>query len=210
MKVARSAHELEQVRKRILDEALSIIATQGFDALTVRRLAARSGMTAPNLYNYFANKDEIYLTLVITGFEKLHGELKGAYASSDDPVRRAHALMEAYVRFGIENSAYYDIMFTRATPKYNDYVGTPHERLSRIEYAISMEIVALAERAVAEVNGGEGRKGREGHTKDVVKVWCTLHGMVSLCNSHIVGYVAGDTQAVYHRILEELIESVVS
>jgi len=34
--------------------------------------------------------------------------------------------------------------------------------------------------------------------------------MVSLCNSHIVGYVAGDTQAVYHRILEELIESVVS
>ena len=34
MKVARSAHELEQVRKRILDEALSIIATQGFDALT--------------------------------------------------------------------------------------------------------------------------------------------------------------------------------
>jgi AcrR family transcriptional regulator len=210
MKVARSAKELDQVRKKILNEALSIITSQGFDALTVRRLADRSGMTAPNLYNYFSNKDEIYLTLVITGFEKLHESLKSAYASSEDPVKRAHALMDAYVSFGIENSAYYDIMFTRATPKYNDYVGTPHEKLSRIEYTISMEIAALAEKAVAEVNGGEGRKGREGHTKDVVKVWCTLHGMVSLCNSQIVGYVAGDTQAVYHTILEELIQSVLS
>jgi AcrR family transcriptional regulator len=210
MKVARSTEELEQVRKKILNEALSIITSQGFDALTVRRLASRSGMTAPNLYNYFSNKDEIYLTLVITGFEKLHESLRQAYASSDDPVKRAYGLMDTYVKFGIENSAYYDIMFTRATPKYNDYVGTPHEKLSRIEYTTSMEIAALAERAVAEVSGGEGRKGRAGHTKDVVKVWCTLHGMVSLCNSNIVGYVAEDTKSIYRKILEELIESVLT
>jgi AcrR family transcriptional regulator len=210
MKVARSPEELERIRKKILNEALSIITNQGFDALTVRRLASRSGMTAPNLYNYFSNKDEIYLTLVITGFEELRQRLEAAYAGTDDPVKRAHALMDAYVTFGIENSAYYDIMFTRATPKYNDYVGTPHEKLSRIEYTISMEIAALAEKAVAEVTGGMGRKGRDGHTKDVVKVWCTLHGMVSLCNSNIVGYVAEDTQTIYHQILGELIESVIA
>jgi AcrR family transcriptional regulator len=208
MKVARSTEELELVKKKIMSEALYIITNQGFDALTVRRLASRSGMTAPNLYNYFSNKDEIYLTLVITGFEKLQASLMEAYTSSDHPLKRAYALMDAYVRFGVENSAYYDIMFTRNTPKYNDYVGTPHEKLSRIEYTISMEIAALAEKAVSEVNGGAAGKGTEGHLKDVVKVWCTLHGMVSLCNSNIVGYVAEDTQSIYRSILEELIESV--
>lgn len=207
MKVARSAGERERIRKKILAEALSIITARGFEALTVRRLAARSGMTAPNLYNYFSNKDEIYLTLVITGFEKLHEKMKTAYAGASDPVGRAHALMNAYVSFGLENGASYDIMFTRATPKYNDYVGTPHEKLSRIEYAISMEIAALAEKAVAEVNG-ESLKGRAGRTKDVVKVWCTLHGMVSLCNSSIMGYVAEDFPSIYQGILDELVNSV--
>lgn len=207
MKVARSAHELEQVREGILNDALSIISHDGFESLTMRKLAAKAGMTAPNLYNYFSNKDEIYLTLIIAGFRRLREALVCAYSSSSEPVSRAKALMDAYIRFGIENGAYYDIMFTRPTPKYNDYVGTPHEKLSRIEYTISMEIAELAERAVREVTGGADSKGRESHTKDVVKVWCMLHGMVSLSNSRIIGYVAEDTQAIYARLVEELIES---
>jgi hypothetical protein len=32
-------------------------------------------------------------------------------------------------------------MFTYPTPKYNDYVGTALEKLSEVEYRISMEIV---------------------------------------------------------------------
>ncbi len=209
MKVARSAHELEQVKSGILEHALSIVSHEGFESLTMRKLASKAGMTAPNLYNYFSNKDEIYLTLVIAGFRKLREALKRAYSSSPDPAVRAKALIDAYVRFGIENSAYYDIMFTRPTPKYNDYVGTPHEELSRIEYTISMEIAELAQRAVREVRGGAGRKGGEGFAKDVVKVWCMLHGMVSLFNSHIIGYVAQDPRAVYDMISRELIDSLI-
>jgi len=207
MKVARSAHELEKVRAGILEDALSIVSHEGFESLTMRKLASKAGMTAPNLYNYFSNKDEIYLTLVIAGFMKLKEALEDAYSGSPDPAARAKALIDAYIRFGIENSAYYDIMFTRPTPKYDDYVGTPHEKLSRIEYTTSMEIAGLAERAVREVTGGAGRKGREDLAKDVVKVWCMLHGMVSLFNSHIIGYVAQDTRAIYDRIVRELIDS---
>lgn len=204
MKIARSTEEVEKVRSGILKEALDLITAEGFTALTMRGLASRAGMTAPNLYNYFSNKDEIYLTLIITGFETLHAGLKEAYAGSRDPVLRARLLMEAYVRFGLENGAYYDIMFTRPTPKYDDYVGTPHEKLSRIEYTISMEIAELAQNAVREI---AGNKGKDDHIKDVVKVWCMLHGMVSLHNSHIIGYVIQDIQAVYNLIIEDLIRT---
>ncbi|MRR14259.1 TetR/AcrR family transcriptional regulator, partial [archaeon] len=201
--------ELEKVKDRILKEALSIITDGGFNALTMRNLASRVHMTAPNLYNYFSNKDEIYLTLVITGFEKLRDALTEAYRSSDDFMQRSQALMEAYVHFGIDNSAYYDIMFTRPTPKYNDYVGTPHEKLSRIEYTISMEIAALAEKAVREVTGDVDGEGGHGHIKDVIRIWCMLHGMVSLHNSNIIGYVAKDSRAIYDGIIQELIGSFV-
>ncbi len=203
----RSPEEIDKVRGAILSEALAIITDEGFDALTMRRLASSAGMTAPNLYNYFSNKDEIYLTLVITGFEKLRKELYDAYEGAADPTVRAKALMDAYVRFGLDNGAYYDIMFTRPTPKYNDYVGTPHEELSRIEYAVSMEIAELALAAVKEVRSGTGVQAGDDGIRDVVKVWCMLHGMVSLHNSRIIGYVADSARAVYSRIIQDLVQS---
>ncbi len=209
MKVARSEEEVSKIRDRILKESLAIITEQGFTALTMRNLASRVRMTAPNLYNYYSNKDKIYLTLVITGFEKLRDVLNEAYRSSDDFIKRSRALMDAYVRFGMENSAYYDIMFTRPTPKFDDYVGTPHEKLSRVEYTVSMEIAGLAERAVREVTGDKEGRERHGYLKDVVKIWCMLHGMVSLYNSNIISYVAQDARAVYDGLIQELLESFI-
>ena len=48
MKTPRTAGEVEQVSNRILDQAVDIICREGLDALTMRRLAKQTGMTAPN------------------------------------------------------------------------------------------------------------------------------------------------------------------
>jgi AcrR family transcriptional regulator len=209
MKEARSLDELEQVRMRILDAALSIIIKEGFDALTMRKLASRIGMTAPNIYNYFSSKDELYISIVIRGFEMLHNNLKAAYQSYEDPLSRALSLTNAYMNFGIENSAHYEIMFSRATPKYNDYVGTPYEKLSAMEYRISMEIAQLAMKAVSELMGGDVSPEEDGVVQNVIRVWSTLHGMVSLFNSQIIGYVARDAKSVYEKIIDNLVKSIV-
>jgi AcrR family transcriptional regulator len=209
MKEARSLDELEQVRMRILDAALSIIIKEGFDALTMRKLASRIGMTAPNIYNYFSSKDELYISIVIRGFEMLHNNLKAAYQSYEDPLSRALSLTNAYMNFGIENSAHYEIMFSRATPKYNDYVGTPYEKLSAMEYRISMEIAQLAMKAVSELMGGDVSPEDDGVVQNVIRIWSTLHGMVSLFNSQIIGYVARDAKSVYEKIIDNLVKSIV-
>lgn len=59
MKLSRDHTEIERLKGRILDSALDIIIHVGMDGLTMRKLAAKMGMTAPNLYNYFSGKDEI-------------------------------------------------------------------------------------------------------------------------------------------------------
>ncbi len=51
MKPTRNPEEVEQLKGRILAQALDIIINGGLDAPTMRKLAARTGMTAPNLYN---------------------------------------------------------------------------------------------------------------------------------------------------------------
>ena len=206
MKSPRSSDDLEKIREDIIDAALSVIVEEGFPSLTMRRLATRMRMTAPNLYNYFKSKDEIYISIVIKGFRMLKDELDKAYRSTRSPAKRARAMMDAYVGFGVTNGAYYDIMFTRPTPKYNDYVGTPYEKLSGIEMKISMDIAVLAMDALNGLRKKTAPFPEDEAAYHIVKIWGLLHGMVSLSNSNIIGYVAHDKEKTFSRIIDELIE----
>lgn len=203
MKTARKEKEVEQIRQKILEEALDIIVKEGFDALTMRKLGSRIGMTAPNIYNYYPGKDALYISIVITGFEMLYKALSEAFYSSEDINERARAMIKAYIEFGMSKPRYYDIMFTRPTPKHNDYIGTPHEKLSEIEYRISMEIADLALKATEAVVG-KTDDAELGQMR-VIQIWSLLHGMVSLHNSQVVSYVAGNTEKIYDKIVTELV-----
>lgn len=206
MKKPRGPQEIEQIKNTLLDQALDIIVGQGLDDLTMRNLAGRAKMTAPNIYNYYSGKDEIYLSLVVKGFETLHAALEEAHNGPGDTNARARAMLEAYLRFGIDHSRYYDIMFVLPTPKYNDYRGTPYEQLSETEYRLSMEIVALAEKMLRKMYGRRADKATV--TGRLIQVWSLLHGMVSLHNSRVAAYVAEDLPSIYRRTIDELISLV--
>jgi AcrR family transcriptional regulator len=206
MKKARNFTELERIRSRIIEAALAIIVEEGFPSLTMRKLGSRLHMSAPNLYNFFQSKEEIYISIVIKGFQMLYDELERSCLSAPDPASRAHALIDAYVDFGITNKAYYDIMFTRPFPKYNDYIGTPYEKISAIEYKISMDIVQIAMDALKGLKKDSYKIAADDLVHVIVKIWSMLHGMVSLANSNIMGYVTPDLEMTYRRITNELIE----
>ncbi|MGM0453644.1 MAG: TetR/AcrR family transcriptional regulator [Thermodesulfobacteriota bacterium] len=207
MKPPRDQAEIERLKDRILDAALEIIISAGMDGLTMRKIAARMQMTAPNLYNYFSGKDEIYISIVIRGFEMLHAALKDAHEqNTEDPAARTRAMIEAYMHFGMTHPQYYDIMFTRPTPKHEDYVGTPHEPLSAIEYRLSMEIADMAVDTAAALTG----KAAESETarRRVIAIWSLMHGMITLYNSRVVQYVAEPAEPVYRTIIEEYLQQL--
>lgn len=205
MKKPRDANEINHIRERILAAALDIIVQEGYPALTMRRIASRIGMTAPNIYNYYQNKDEIYISLVIRGFEILQREMTSAYNAHKDPLERGAALARAYINFGLKHSSYYDIMFTYPTPKYNDYVGTPLEKLSEVEYKISMNIVKLVFDAVQSLIGEATPPNEQTVQVRFIAAWSMLHGMVSLYNSKVVRYTVEDTEAIYEKTIAEFL-----
>ena len=203
MRTPRDPEEIERIRNVILDQALDIIIREGLDDLTMRNLAGRVGMTAPNIYNYYSGKDEIYLSLVVKAYEMLHAALTKARGGHRNKKARARAMIEAYLRFGIDHSRYYDIMFVLPTPKYEDYRGTPHEQLSATELRISMEIAAMAADMIREVVNKKTDDGTV--TRRLIQVWSLLHGMVSLHNSKVAVYVTEDLPEIYRRTADELI-----
>ncbi len=206
MKTPRRPETIEKIKATILDQALDIIAREGLGNLTMRNLAGRVKMTAPNIYNYYSGKDEIYLCLVVQGFEMLQAVLHEAGDSQKGRKEKARAMIEAYIRFGITYSRYYDILFVLPTPKYNDYKGTPYEQLSATELRISMKIADMAAQAIREVYAQPVEEDLV--TRRLIQVWSLLHGMISLHNSKVAIYVAEDLESIYSRSIDELMELI--
>ena len=50
----------EDTKQRILDKALELFSTQGYDAVSVGEIAKAVGIKAPSLYNHFPSKQAIF------------------------------------------------------------------------------------------------------------------------------------------------------
>ena len=96
-------------RQRILDTARKIIAEEGFDALNVRQLAERAGISVPTIYNLIGNKSALIAQLfedTISPFEHLQ------YIGDDeDPVAAPIVFFAKIVATMRENENYYRAEF---------------------------------------------------------------------------------------------------
>lgn len=206
MKVSRTPNEINEIKDEILASALEMLVNDGFHSLTMRGLGRKLDMTAPNLYNYFADKDAIYITLMTRGFAELSKALSEASAQhTPDPLVRARGVMRRYVRFGVEQRSYYELMFSAATPKYRDFVGTASEALSEQEHRLSMQVADFARELIRDVAGAVGLKVSAADAQILLTgVWALLHGAVSLANSQNLEYVVDDVPGTVDALIEQI------
>ncbi len=206
-KPARDPGAVEEIRDGIIEKAVNILAEEGFASLTMRRIASVTRMSATNLYNYFANKDEIYISILIKGFEKLYGIFLDVSRSTAEPRERGKRLMKAYLEFGIGNSHYYDIMFTRPAPRYNEYKGTPLEAMAQVEMDYSVKIIQITADAVRDVLTQDGiAPDGEVLGRRLLQAWALVHGLIVLHNSRIVTYVSEDARSLYEKAIDEVLD----
>jgi len=106
--------EIAQVRSplsrgTIIDAARVIISDGGLDALSLRRLAASLGVTAPALYAHVDGKGDVLRSIASTGFV----ELVARYQEVDvaDPIGRLRALARIYVDQALAQPAIFRLMF---------------------------------------------------------------------------------------------------
>lgn len=209
-KQPRSENEIQKIRTTILESALDIISEEGYQSFTMRKLASRIRMTAANIYNYYGNKDSIYLALVIEGFTMLHHDMSSAYVSENNPAARWQKVFDAYYQFGIAYPHHYDIMFSLPTPRYNDFVGTELEDTAAIEMDLSNRIIEIAVQSVIDAAGGGDTISREEAQQRTVEAWSMLHGLLSLKNSRVLQYVITDIDSVYRHFLDDLRRNISS
>jgi AcrR family transcriptional regulator len=101
----------ENTRVNILDAAYDIVKDEGWQALSMRKIADRIEYTAPIIYEYYANKEAILLELSKKGFEMLANKMKTAAAKHREPAEQIEAMWLAYWNFAFAHTEYYQLMF---------------------------------------------------------------------------------------------------
>ena len=200
--------EIDNTREHILDTALDIIIKEGFNNLSVRKIASRLGVTATTIYNYYTNKDELNLMIRIRGFEKLHGLLIKRSAPFNDIEGRLKAMIRGYVEFGLTYSSYYDIMFNLHTPKYLDYVGTDIEPLAYNEKQNALKCLSLFIKPISAYINVTGEEKDQFVLYLFVKFWSDLHGLITLCHSRLFHEVLDNVENFIEKRTSDLIEDI--
>lgn len=202
-RISRTPQQVEAFRQEILDAALHLIVKHGFSALSMRKIASRLGVTATTIYNYYASRDELYFFIRIRGFEILFEAIANAYNAKNDPYEKLCAAVGEYVRFGIRNPDYYEIMFiNRGVPKFLDCIGTPLEKVAGREKKKSIQTFLFIAHGFAEYLKISDAKARY----LTIKLWTELNGIVSLLNSRLLREVEEHTEPLIKQLITDICE----
>lgn len=105
----------DETRINILEAALKIVKEEGWQALSMRKIADEIEYTAPIIYEYFANKDAILLELTRKGFLMLSRELQEIKDKYQTPAEQLEAMWLGYWNFAFENKELYQVMYGVST-----------------------------------------------------------------------------------------------
>lgn len=173
----RREREKQEIRDKIQDAARRLFAAEGFDNVTMRRIADAIEYSPTTIYHHFADKNALIQSLCHADM----GRMLAVFADvppHDDPVEMIRQIGLAYARFGLSHPHHYRFMFMTpvpaavAMPTAAEKEDHPGDRSFRV-------LVDAVERAV---RGGHLRD--EGVLKMSYLFWTSLHGVIALFTTY--------------------------
>ncbi|MBW8793158.1 MAG: TetR/AcrR family transcriptional regulator [Streptomyces sp.] len=165
----RRERERAEREQLIVTAARELAETEGWDAVTTRRLAAEIEYSQPVLYSHFKGKDAIMAAVAVQGCADLAVELRAARASATGTREALAAVAATYTSFAGRRPALYDAMFTH---------------LVDLPFATPEAPEAL-QAAFAEILGAVEPITADGEHAGILTetFWAALHGLVTLMRS---------------------------
>lgn len=147
----------------IIQSARDVAEREGWNAVTIRRLAEEIEYSQPVLYAHFQNRDAIVAAVALQGFGELAEVLNQAKRSVKDPAAMAEPVAYAYLNFAYSRRALYEAMFVLPVELHFAQSDTRPEL--KAAFTALMDAVSLY----------------KGVIQDVAETyWAALHGLAEL------------------------------
>jgi AcrR family transcriptional regulator len=167
------------LRQEILTAARELFAKEGYENVSMRRIAEKIEYSPTTIYLYFRDKDELMHEMCAETFALLTRKLNKLMAAEGDSVEKLRMGLKAYVEFGLKHPNHYFTTFMQPTPK----CGEEHQ----YEGSVGAEAFQkLVEGVTVCVRAGRFRG------TDVLAIsqslWMVIHGITSLLISFGEGF----------------------
>ncbi|MEW6131062.1 MAG: TetR/AcrR family transcriptional regulator [Acidobacteriota bacterium] len=170
---ARREREKEQLRQTILDAARELFLNEGYENVSMRRIAEKIEYSPTTIYLYFKDKTELLFAICDETFAKLSKKMASISQENQDPVESLRKGCRSYVDFGLKHPNHYKVTFINHSELH---LGKEHYLRKGSK---GMETYGYLCRAV-EVCVKEHRL-RETDVEAISQMlWAVIHGVTSL------------------------------
>jgi AcrR family transcriptional regulator len=173
----RKARQKRFLRQEILDAASELFVKEGFEHVSMRRIAEKIEYSPTTIYLYFKDKAELLEQVCQETFTRLAHRLTTILEQPGDPLERLKRGLVAYIKFGLENPQHYRVVFMMPPPEGFD------KSKHLLPDSPGIQSFDFLRRCVFDcITAGKLR------TKDAELVsqtlWCGVHGLTALLITH--------------------------
>ncbi len=171
MSPKKNTYHHGDLRRRLIRTAEDLIAKQGMDAVTMRLLSRKIGVSHTAAYRHFRDKSELLCALAENGFLELEKRFQGLSPDlREKPLEWIAALGKTYIDFALENPSRYRTMF-------GDVLMNERQR-PQLNQAVSR---AFAHLLSAIEQGQQSGVFRSGNPQELASMsWSMVHGFSHL------------------------------
>jgi AcrR family transcriptional regulator len=195
----RKLRQKKFLRQEILDAASELFVKEGYENVSMRRIADKIEYSPTTIYLYFKDKAELLEQVCVETFSRLNAHLTRILEQPGDPIERLKRGLLAYINFGLENPHHYRAVFMMPVPESFD-----HSRMAKPD-APGMQAFDFLRRSVYDCIAA----GRFPQTADPETIsqtlWAGVHGVTSLLITCDKGFPFVNRDQLIHSVVNTLV-----
>lgn len=202
--MSKKSYHHGNLREALINAALIILADDGVEGVSLRKVAQKAGVSATALYTHFKDKRELLAIMAAFGFDGLSASMLEPSKSDEKEADKALemkqskmgnnllALAKGYVLFAIKNPSLFQLMFGKQFIKLDEFPALAEASSS--SYAIMSNAVAKQVKASG---------GQVSPKIGAAAAWSMMHGLSTLIND---GKITAESSGV--SSIDELIKAI--
>lgn len=177
------------LRREMILVATALVEQDGIEALSLRKLAERVGVSPTALYHHFRDKQALLCAIGEAAIEQFSGLLQQGMATEKGGLEaRFERFVTLYVRFALEHPELYELLFGRVTWKGEGPESEAFRRHARASFRSYAEMVVSLQ--------AQGWLSPDLNPLRLAQVfWGTLHGVCRMYNDGLA-FSTGDVEEI--------------
>ena len=164
--------EVEEMKLDIINAAVQLFTAEGYENVSMRKIAQKIEYSPTAIYNYFASKEEIHQHLLSYSYRIFLNSLEEAVTKSEgsSEEERLNAVLYGYIGFGLSNPEYYQFIFIGNIDQQHQMDLPNNDRykgflllMESVKRAMDSKVIKTADVQLVSQS-----------------IWASLHGITSL------------------------------